>query len=387
MKRILIFSTAYFPFVGGAEVSIKEITDRLSSEFEFDLITARLQKDLPRVEKISKVTVYRIGMGVPLLDKLWLPIGGAVRAWHLNNYQSYHCLWGVMVTFASGAGYVLNISRRLLGKKKIPMVLTLQEGDSEVHLKYRWFGLLALSWRLALSQTDILTGLSNFLLERARKNGYKGKSILVPNGVNLEVFTKKINEKDKTDIKKSLDKKEGEVFLVTTSRLVHKNGIDDVISALVDLPKNIKFVVIGVGDLKVRLQKQASDLGVSDRVKFLDLIPNVDLPKYFSVCDIFIRASRSEGFGISFIEAMASNLPVIATAVGGIPDFLDNKETGLFCLPNNPKSIVKAVKLLLDDKDLRENIIKKAHDMVVERYSWDRIANSMKSDVFEKLNK
>src|SRR3990167_10381675 len=66
MKRILIFSLTYHPFVGGAEVAIKEITDRLEpSEFAFDMITLRFDSNLPRVEKMGNVTVHRIGFSSP----------------------------------------------------------------------------------------------------------------------------------------------------------------------------------------------------------------------------------------------------------------------------------------------------------------------------------
>ncbi|MBX4206561.1 hypothetical protein KW784_02125, partial [Candidatus Parcubacteria bacterium] len=75
--KVLIFSTAYFPFIGGAEVAVWEITERLGADIEFDLITARLDKSLPATEKIGAVTVYRLGWGIPLLDKLLLPFAGA----------------------------------------------------------------------------------------------------------------------------------------------------------------------------------------------------------------------------------------------------------------------------------------------------------------------
>ena len=83
MKKILIFSTAYYPFVGGAEVAVKEITDRISAT-QFDLITARFRRNLPKVEKIGAVNVYRLGVGVPVLDKLFLPFWGAWFALRLN---------------------------------------------------------------------------------------------------------------------------------------------------------------------------------------------------------------------------------------------------------------------------------------------------------------
>src|SRR6267154_3254202 len=105
---------------------------------------------LSPVEKIGNVTVHRIGFGKPVLDKLFLPFLGTMKAWRLQKTENYVCLWAVMVTFSSGAGYIFNIIRRLAGKKRIPIVLTLQEGDSETHLNYKWFGLISLSWKLAL---------------------------------------------------------------------------------------------------------------------------------------------------------------------------------------------------------------------------------------------
>ncbi len=385
-KKILIFSTAYMPFIGGAEVAIKEITDRLSGDFDFDLITAKLKKGLPKVEKVGGVTVYRVGSGIPSLDKILLPIRGALLAGKLNKKNNYFCFWGVMVSFSSLAGFVCNSMRSITAKKKVPMILTLQEGDSEEHLTYKWFGLIGLSWKMALRRTDVLTAISNFLLNRASRNGFKGKSFLVPNGVDLKIYQKPIEESVQDDLKNKLGKKEGDIFLVTVSRLTHKNATDDVITSLVSLPKNIKFIIIGKGEEGPRLQKLANALGVTDRVKFVGFIPYEQIPEYHSICDIFIRPSRSEGFGNAFIEAMAAGLPVIATPVGGIVDFIDDKETGLFCPPNSPQGVSSAVMTLLGDNSLRERLIVQGRARVVERYNWDHIAPMQKS-AFDSLSK
>ncbi len=384
-KRILIFSTAYYPFVGGAEIAIREITDRLGKGFECDLITARFDRTLPLVEKIGAVTVYRIGFGKPLLDKVLLPFWGAWRAMQLEEKHHYFCFWGVMATFGSGAGYVYNLWRQITRKKKIPMVLNLQEGDSETHLNYKWGGLIHLSWKLALKQTDILTALSTFLLHRAERMGYRGRSVLVPNGVNIKMFTRRITKAEKEEARLLLEKKEGDVFLVTTSRLTHKNAVDDIISSLTHLPEDISLIVIGRGEEGSMLEAHARKCGVSSRVKFMGFIPQERMPLFFSACDIFVRPSRSEGFGNSFIEAMASRLPVIATPVGGIPDFIDDQETGLFCAPDNPKSIAGAVLRMLENDALREKIIAQAYERVVARYSWEYIAHEMKEKVFNTI--
>lgn len=384
MKRILIFSTAYYPFVGGAEVAIRAITDRVRG-YEYDLITARFDKKLPAIEKVGSVTVYRVGIGVPLIDKMMLPFWGALRALRLHSAKKYLCFWGVMASWGAGAGFVANMARILFRKKKVPMILTLQEGDSDSHLAYRWAGLIALSWRMALRHTDFLTAISNFLLHRAERLGYSGRRVLIPNGVHVKMFTRRVSIQDKEVLRQRLGKKKGDIFLVTTSRLSKKNAVDDVISALPLLPEHVYFVVIGKGEEGRALSELAEKLHVSYRVKFLGFIPQESIPAYFSVCDIFIRPSRSEGFGNSFIEAMAAKLPVIATPVGGIPDFIDDHETGVFCSPDNPKSVAQAVSQLMDDAKLLEKIVAHAYDRVIEFYSWEHVAEQMKLQVFDAI--
>jgi glycosyltransferase involved in cell wall biosynthesis len=384
-KRILIFSTAYYPFVGGAETAIKEITDILSDDFQFDLLTAKLEKDLPEVEKIGAVTVYRIGIGRPLLDKLFLPFRGALKIRQLQKDNDYFCFWAVMATFSSGAGYIFNILEWLFGRKQIPIVLTLQEGDSEDYLTYKWAGLVNLSWKLALKRAAFLTAISRFLLNRAEKIGYKCPAEVIPNGVNISLFSKIFTPAEKVEVERMLGKKDGDIFLVTSSRLAKKNAVDDIISALKNLPENISLIVIGKGEEGCSLQKQAERLGLQKRVKFLGFVPQKEIPKYFSVCDIFIRPSRSEGFGNSFIEAMAARLPVIATPVGGIPDFIDDKQTGVFCAPDNPQSIVLSVRMLIENPKLKDYIVENAFRRVSEKYSWDLVAKQMKERVFDKV--
>lgn len=378
MKRVLIFSTAYFPFVGGAEIAIKEITDRLGAEVEFDLITAKFKRSLPSKEKIGAINVYRIGFGISSLDKLILPFWGAFRAIRLNKKQKYEMFWVVMVSFAGLAGFFANSLFALFGRRK-KMILTLQEGDSEEHLRESRGGLINFSWKFAMKRADVLTAISNYLLERGKSFGFKGEKYLVPNGVDIDTFKVEI---DKLKIREDLGFSEDDIVLVTTSRLVQKNGIADVVEALTFLPENIKFIIIGSGPLQESLRLMTSSLKLDARVKFLGFIPQKDIPKYLVVSDIFIRPSLSEGFGNSFIEAMAVDLPVIATPVGGIVDFLEDEKTGLFCEVRNPESIALEVKRYLENPALRTQIILNAKKMVLEKYDWNIIARDMKEKVF-----
>lgn len=368
-KRILIFSTAYFPLVGGAEVAVKEITDRLS-DIQFDLITARFKKDLPKIEKIGNVNVYRLGFGLSLLDKLLLPFWGAAFALKLNKKNHYDFFWCIMVTFASGGAYIAN-----LFQKSVPIILTLQEGDSESHLRFRWLGLINLSWRLALKRTDILTVISNYLAERAKRLGYKGRIEVIPNGVDInkfEIGQYRVLAKDR-------------IILITTSRLVEKNGVGDIIDALEYLPKNVSLKILGIGPLENDLKFKIKNCKLEGRVELLGFVDQEKIPEYLHNADIFIRPSLSEGMGNSFIEAMAAGLPVIATPIGGIVDFLHDEETGLFCEMKNPKSIAEQVKKLIDNPELKIKLIENASRMVKEKYDWDLVARNMRERVFESI--
>ncbi|MEK7669409.1 MAG: glycosyltransferase family 4 protein [Patescibacteria group bacterium] len=377
-KKILIFSTAYYPLVGGAEVAIKEITDRIP-DIEFDLITARLNSKVSKMpfdmpERVGNVNVYRLGFGVPILDKLLLPFWGALKAIKLNNKNNYNFYWCMMVTYASGAGFIANILRFW---KPVPIILTLQEGDSEEHFKNSRFGLINLSWWLALKNTSILTVLSSYLAERAKRFGYLSEIKIIPNGVDMSKFEKEINQEEKNKIREELGVKEGDTALITTSRLVLKNGVGDVIKALPKLNQNIIFVIFGEGELKQELQELAKNLNVSEKVVFKGFVSHEDMPKYLEACDIFIRASLSEGFGNSFIEAMACKIPVIATSVGGIVDFLIDEKTGYFCEPQNPQSIAKTIQKVITDPN-KNQIINNAFNMVKEKYDWDLVAQQMR---------
>ena len=99
--RILIFSTAYYPFVGGAEVAISEITSRLAGEFQFEMITARLDAKLAKEEKVGDVLVHRIGFGSNL-DKLLVPFLGALKVAEVNKKRKIDLFFPAMGTYASG---------------------------------------------------------------------------------------------------------------------------------------------------------------------------------------------------------------------------------------------------------------------------------------------
>ena len=394
MKRILIFSLNYFPFVGGAEVALKEVTDRIDpSDLSFDLIAYRFDSTLPKVEQIGNITVHRVGWGKPNLavsesfGKLmyvakiaYIPLA-ALAAVRLHHKRPYDGAWAMMT-------YMLFpiVLMRLLGVR-LPYLLTLQEGDPFEHV----FARLHIRLLLPLLQYGVrhavrVQAISSFLLTWAGRLGFAGKGVVIPNGVDLAHFSRTIRPENVDDVRRALGKHAGEVYLVTTSRLVYKNAIDDVIRAVALLPVNVSFLVYGSGPEEASLQTLASELGLEERVRFMGHLGHETLPHALSACDIFIRPSRSEGMGNSFIEAMAAGIPVIATQEGGIADFLfdakrnpDKKPTGWAVDPNSPEQIRAAVETILAKPERTAEVAARAKRLVSEKYDWKDIALRMRT--------
>jgi len=372
MKKLLIFSLAYYPHVGGAEIAIKEITDRIS-DIEFDLITLRFGERDAAKEKIGNVTVHRIGSGSSYFSKIIFVMRAAFYAARLHKEKKFDGAWAMMSYMLLP---IVLMRRRGI---KLPYALTLQEGDTYGHM----FGRLRILPFLPLLNAGfrdarVIQTISTYLSGWARMRGFKGDIEVIPNGADLKLFSgEPVTHEGK--------------ILITTSRLVHKNAIDDVIRALPNV-SDVRFKILGTGRDEAMLRGLAKQQDVSERVEFLGHIDHKDMPKHLHAADIFIRPSRSEGMGSSFVEAMAAGLPVIATQEGGISDFLfDEKRnpekptTGWAVDKDSPEQIAEAVKDIIARPEKVKEVTANAKKMVFEKYDWDIIAKDMRDRVFIKL--
>jgi len=374
--RVLIFSLAYFPLVGGAEIAVKEITDRLGDSFSFDLVTLRFDKNHLSKENIGVVNVFRVGGG-----KLIFPFVAFFLARKLHKKNNYNISWSIMAAYAGFGALFFKLLY-----PKIPMLLTLQEGDSEKHILKR-VGIFYPFWKLIFKKADRIQAISNYLADFAKRYGAVCPIEVVPNGVNLDAYYKS-NKTYKSD---------GAYTIITTSRLVYKNGVDILIRAVAELKRKtsdvqvdigcpkVKLLILGDGPDRKILERLSVQLGVADVVKFIGHIDPELIPSYLSQADIFVRPSRSEGLGNSFLEAMAAGLPVIGTAVGGIQDFLKDGETGLVSRVDDPKDLADKIKLLFTDDILCKSISEKGKKLIWEKYSWDLVASQMRN-VFKSID-
>jgi len=378
--KVLIFSVTYFPFVGGAEVALHEITKRLT-DVKFDLITAKFSQNLLNSEVVDNITVYRVGQGKKI-DKYLYPLRAFFLARKLNRQNNYHLIWAMMATCAGMAALVFKLFH-----PKTKYLLTLQSGDSDSFIRKRtWF------WYPIYRQIYIcanhIQAISHWLAKRARSYGYKKEISIIPNGVDLVKMQNSINREQGIKLKNKLQIPKNNKIIFTSSRLVKKNDLATLIKSInllvTDYELLVTLVIAGSGKLEQKLKQLTKDLKLENHVIFLGQIDYDEISKYYASADIFVRPSLSEGQGIAFIEAMAAGLPIIATPVGGIPDFLLDKKTGLFCQVNNPGDLAEKIKLLLADKELYVEIQKNGLELVKQKYDWNLVAAKMK-EIFNNL--
>lgn len=379
-QKILIFSTAYLPLIGGAEIAVKEITNRIH-DAEFTLITARLDETFPACEQKGNVDIHRIGKG-NAFDKLRLVFGGAKYAKRLG--RNFDIIWTVMASY--GAFAALRYKKQ---NPRAPFLLTLQEGDSKAHIYSRVF--FVWPWfKQIFKKADALQAISNYLLGWGRRMGFRGeRAVLIPNGVD-PVESSRFQVSQTPDARLIVLKNEfgcmisqGDYVLLTVSRLVRKNGVDTLIKALSFLPSHYKLIMAGSGKERTKLEELTQNLKLAERIFFLGNVAHESLPRLYASADIFCRLSRSEGMGNVFLEAMAAGVPVLATSVGGIQDIVKHEVTGILCKPEDPRGAARAIERFVNEPELRENCIRNARQGLSD-YSWDSIAKKMEA-LFKEL--
>jgi len=229
------------------------------------------------------------------------------------------------------------------------------------------------SKKILLSRAIKITATTKFLAEITAKLAPKNKRIhIIPFGIDCKMFSVKKDTID--DI----------IHIGFVKHLLPKYGPDILLNAVAEVIKkypNTKLTIVGHGHMEIMLKKMVINLGIHKNVNFVGYLRNEKIPEVMSHFDIFVMPTvEKEAFGVAAIEAQAQQIPVVASNIGGIPEAVIDKETGLLVESNNAQKLAHAIIELIENPRSRYAMGKKGREFVLKNYD---LVENVKS--FERL--
>ncbi len=165
-------------------------------------------------------------------------------------------------------------------------------------------------------------------------------------------------------------------LVLTVARLYKWKNIDVLIRLVPDLPPESRLVIVGDGPEEAFLKGLAAELGVADRVVFVGRVAQSQVSFYLRAADVFVLNTRYEGLSHTILECMDAELPVVATAVGGNMELIEDGINGFLVPVDDRMRIVSAVRKLLHDSKVRDSFIQLSKEKVKDS-SWDRLVDTV----------
>ncbi len=187
------------------------------------------------------------------------------------------------------------------------------------------------------------------------------KVTVILNGTDTNLFSPGGYESEKV---------QGSVRIGIVARLSGEKDHQTLLSAcklLANQTTDFHLEIIGDGPLRGSLEKSVETLGLDTHVSFSGM--RHDVPKLLCQLDIFVLSSTTEGISLTLLEAMATELPIVATNVGGNPEVVIDGETGYLVSSQNPEEMAKKLLLLINDKNLRRKMGEKGRERVIANFS------------------
>ncbi len=218
--------------------------------------------------------------------------------------------------------------------------------------------------RSALANAGAITATGLRLAEATLPHTPRGKSVsVIPYGADLERFTPSPRvARPARDV----------ITVGAVSRLSPEKGFEHLLRAVAllrDAGTRLDVLFAGDGPSRGSLERLAAELRL-DGVRFIGHVEHADVPAVLQQIDIFAMPSTWEGFGVSAVEASAMALPVVASNIHGIPDVVDDGETGLLVPPADPRALADAIGRLAADSALRERMGAAGRAFVERHYDW-----------------
>ena len=358
----------YPPLGGGGGVANALLAEELSKRHDVTVLTSRgLGAPAEAIEngvRVIRVPVFfrRQQAAANLLSMFaYLPMGSMVGR-KLLGRESYDV---INTHFVLPTGPVGDALARYA---RIPHVVSVHGGD--VYDPSKWtsphrHALLRFWIRRLLRRAACVVGQSRNTLENMRR--YYAPEI---EGVRIPLGIKR--PEIGTGSRAHYGFAQDDVLLATVGRLVRRKAIDQLITVMSGIgADSVHLLILGTGPMEQSLREQARDLGVKDQVHFLGYVEEREKFGILKISDVFVSTSQHEGFGLVFLEAMASGLPVICYDHGGQTDFLANGQTGYVLPLNDLAQFSQCCKKLIADKSNREEMgrenTRRAEELFIDR--------------------
>jgi glycosyltransferase involved in cell wall biosynthesis len=276
--------------------------------------------------------------------------------------------------FAHRMGYVGVLLGALLRK---PVILTVHGSDINLRPRFRPDRKRIL---FALRRSRTVITVSDALRASVIHMGIsEHKVVTIYNGVDAQQFT----PIDTVAARNRLRLPTNAHLILFVGNLHPKKGTRHLIEACARLPalnKSFRLVIVGDGPERARLEGAVSQLGLAEHITFAGEQPHGEIRWWMNACDVFVLPSLHEGFGIVSLEALACGKPVVATAVGGIPEIISSPALGMLVEPANPTQLAEAITAALSEEWDRDSLARYA-----AQYSWARAAQHISSE-YERGN-
>jgi len=372
--KVAMFTNNYLPFIGGVPLSIERLRRGLEHLGDKLLVVAPSYKDQPEAEEQVVRVPSLLAMGQKrefrLANIFLARIRRRVRSFRPDIIHLHHPFWlGSLGLF---------MARRL----RVPAIYTyhtrLEHYAHFVPLPGMLFRNLishALIKHFA-NKCDGVIVPTYSTEEYLRMIGVKTPTFVQPTGIEYQQF-QQVSQDDIDQLRQSLNLKEEKVF-ISVSRLSNEKNIDFMIEAIDSLRQQtnvpFRFLMIGDGHQRDRLQAKIRDLGLEQHVTLVGSVPPEDMAIWYRLGDAFLFASKSETQGMVILEAMAAGLPVVAVRSSGIEDVVRDGLNG-FKTPERQDQWCAQVKRLLEDDALRQTLAEQAlafaGDFSVEQFARD----------------
>jgi L-malate glycosyltransferase len=357
---VAVFLTRFEP--GGTERQMTELIRRLDRD-RYRVHVACFDRSgvwLPKVlERAASVTEFPIrGFARPQTALQMLRFARWCRRYKIAVLQACDLYANIFsLPAAALAGVPVRIgSRRELNPDKSSGQIALQK------LAYRF------ATRIVANSPSAASMLESEGVPRA-------KVAVIPNGIDTAAFPPRIVRDEIRTV-------------ITVANLRVEKNHESLIAAAEALAHsypNLRFQIVGAGSRLAELQALADARNVSHVVEFLG--HREDVPALLAAADLFVLPSRSEAFPNGAIEAMAAGLPVIATAVGGLLDLIDDGRTGLLVAPSDREALTTAITSVVDNPAFGHRLGAAAREEVTARYSFDRMVSGFENLYEEGLHR